>query len=81
VAPSAFDRSILRGREGNFAEEEIMQKKITALVLVLGSFAAIVGLFALSTPAYAGATCWQVDCNTCCRGKGGGVICTQRACV
>jgi len=58
-----------------------MQKKITALVLVLGSFAAIVGIFALSTPAYAGATCWQVDCNTCCRGKGGGVICTQRACV
>ena len=57
-----------------------MQKKITALVLVAGAFATIAGLFALSTPAYAGTTCWQVDCNTCCRGKGG-VICTQRACV
>jgi hypothetical protein len=31
-------------------------------------------------PVQAGPTCWQVDCNTCCRGKGG-VICTQRACV
>jgi len=57
-----------------------MQKKLTAFVLVLGSFAAIAGIFALSSPAYAGQTCWQVDCNTCCRGKGG-VICTQRACV
>ncbi len=57
-------------------------KKITAFVLVslfvlaAGAAAAI----ALATPADAGATCWQVDCNTCCRGKGG-VICTQRACV
>ena len=31
------------------------------------------------SPAFAGPQCWQVDCNTCCRGKGG-VICTQRAC-
>jgi hypothetical protein len=57
-----------------------MQKKLTAFVLVLGSFAAIAGIFALSSPAYAGQTCWQVDCNTCCRGKGP-VVCTQRACV
>ena len=57
-----------------------MKKKIAALVLVLGSIATIAGNFALSTPANAGSTCWQVDCNTCCRGKGG-VICTQRACV
>lgn len=57
-----------------------MQKKLTAFVLVLGSFAAIAGIFALSSPANAASTCWQVDCNTCCRGKGG-VVCTQRACV
>ena len=63
------------------AREESMKKRITALVLVLGTFATIAGAFALSTPASAGSTCWQVDCNTCCRVKGGGVICTQRACV
>ena len=57
-----------------------MQKKLTAFVLVLGSFAAIAGIFALSSPANAASSCWQVDCNTCCRGKGG-VVCTQRACV
>lgn len=57
-----------------------MQKKLTAFVLVLGSFAAIAGIFALGSPANAASTCWQVDCNTCCRGKGG-VVCTQRACV
>jgi hypothetical protein len=47
-------------------------------------FAGIVGMgmAALSTaPAAAGSKCWQVECNTCCRGGGGGVICTQRACV
>jgi len=58
-----------------------MKNKITALVLVAASFATIVGIFALSTPANAASTCWQVDCNTCCRLKGGPVICTQRACV
>ena len=57
-----------------------MKKRMTAFVLVVGAFAGIVGVFALSTPASAGQTCWQVDCNTCCRGKGG-VVCTQRACV
>lgn len=48
-------------------------------------FAAVIGtgVAALisSPPASAkGSQCWQVDCNTCCRGRGG-VICTQRACV
>ena len=47
-------------------------------------FAAVLctGVAALlaSPPASAGSQCWQVDCNTCCRGHGG-VICTQRACV
>ena len=49
------------------------------------AFAAVIGtgiaaLFATPVSA-AGTRCWQVDCNTCCRGTGGGVICTQRACV
>ena len=58
-----------------------MKKKTSALVLVVAVFAAVAGTFALSSPASAAGTkCWQVDCNTCCRGKGG-VICTQRACV
>lgn len=58
-----------------------MKKKTAALVLALGVFAAIAGALALSTPASAAGTkCWQVDCNTCCRGTHG-VICTQRACV
>ena len=59
-------------------------KKITTFVLVsvfvlaAGAAAAI----ALATPAQAkGSTCWQVDCNTCCRTPGGGTVCTQRACV
>ena len=55
-------------------------KKSTALVLIVAAFAAIAATFALSTPVSAASGCWQVDCNTCCRGKGG-VICTQRACV
>ena len=57
-----------------------MRMKGTALVLVVAVFAAIAGTFALSTPASAASKCWQVDCNTCCRGTGG-VVCTQRACV
>jgi hypothetical protein len=57
-----------------------MKKKTSALVLVVAVFAATAGMFALSTPVAAKSSCWQVDCNTCCRGAGG-VICTQRACV
>ena len=56
-----------------------MKKRMTAFVLVVGALAGIVGVFALSTPASAAQGCWQVDCNTCCRVKGG-VVCTQRAC-
>ena len=55
-------------------------KKTTVVALIFAAFAAVVGSLALSTPVSAKDTCWQVDCNTCCRGKGG-VICTQRACV
>ena len=54
-------------------------KKTSALILVLGLFAAIAGTFALATPAEAASSCYQVDCNICCKGKGG-TICTQRAC-
>jgi hypothetical protein len=47
-------------------------------------FAAVIGtgIAALlaAPPASAASKCWQVDCNTCCRGAGG-VVCTQRACV
>ena len=57
-----------------------MKKKSTAFVLVFAFLAAIAGAVVLSTPASAASKCWQVDCNTCCRGQGG-VICTQRACV
>ena len=57
-----------------------MKRKASVLVLAVALFATVVGTIAISTPASAGSTCWQVDCNTCCRGKGG-VICTQRACV
>ena len=56
-------------------------RKTTAFALILGIFAAMVGTFALSAPvSAAGPKCWQVDCNTCCRGTHG-VICTQRACA
>jgi hypothetical protein len=57
-----------------------MKRKASVLVLAAALFATVAGTIAISTPASAGTTCWQVDCNTCCRGKGG-VICTQRACI
>jgi hypothetical protein len=60
-----------------------MRKNIKWAAVVV--FAAVVGtgMAALLTapPASAASGCWQVDCNTCCRGAGGKVICTQRACV
>ena len=71
---------MLDERVANTATIDEAAKKMTAFVLALGALSAVAGVFALSTPASAGSTCWQVDCNTCCRGKGG-VICTQRACM
>jgi len=61
-----------------------MMKNMKWVSVVL--FAAVVctGLGALLASPQAsakGSTCWQVDCNTCCRTGGGPVICTQRACV
>ena len=60
-----------------------MRKQIKWSAVVL--FAAVLGtgiaaLFA-APPASAANQCWKVDCNICCRGAHGGVICTQRACV
>lgn len=58
-----------------------MTKKMKWVAVVMFSAVVLVGLAEVfSTPASAASGCWQVDCNTCCRGKGG-VICTQRACV
>ena len=51
-----------------------MRKQVQWAAVVL--FAAVVstGIAALfASPAHAGPKCWQVDCNTCCRGVGGGV--------
>lgn len=56
-------------------------------VKFVGLFVATV-VFGLATaalvfapPAWAaGTTCWQVDCNTCCK-TNGKTICTQRACL
>lgn len=60
-----------------------MTRKIKWGVAVVFSAIVITGAVELlaAPPAFAGSTCWQVDCNTCCRSHGGGVICTQRACV
>ncbi|HZN55452.1 MAG TPA: hypothetical protein VFB67_09030 [Candidatus Polarisedimenticolaceae bacterium] len=59
-----------------------MSKRIKWVAVVMLSAVVCLGVAELmAPPAFAaGSTCWQVDCNTCCRGKGG-VICTQRACV
>jgi hypothetical protein len=59
-----------------------MGKKSKWVVVVVFTSVICTGIAALMSapPVSAGSTCWQVDCNTCCRGKGG-VICTQRACV
>jgi hypothetical protein len=58
-------------------------KKIKSVLLLVAVVVCLGGAAALLTPAASakGSTCWQVDCNTCCRTPGGGVICTQRACV
>jgi hypothetical protein len=56
-----------------------------AWALLVAMFFLGVGVAALAlTPSAeaAGSTCWPVDeCNVCCRGANGKVICTQRACV
>ena len=60
-----------------------MTKRIKYAAAVLFMSALCMGLADSRTAPQpsAGTKCWQVDCNTCCRGVGGGVICTQRACV
>jgi hypothetical protein len=61
-----------------------MKKSTRWAVAVM--FAAVIAtgaaaLLAAPPASAAGSTCWQVECNTCCRIGGGKVICTQRACV
>lgn len=60
-----------------------MKRFVGALIVIALFLGVGVGALLLaSTPASAAtSTCWQVDCNTCCRIGGGKVICTQRACV
>jgi len=59
-----------------------MSKRIKCGVVVAVFVVCISALGVLLTPPVSAASgCWQVDCNTCCRGAHGGVICTQRACV
>jgi len=57
-----------------------MRRKLFALVFAL---AAVLGAEAglLTATSNAASGCWQVECNTCCRLSGGGVVCTQRACA
>ena len=59
-----------------------MNKMIKCVVLLALFFLCIGAASVLLTPpASAAGSCWKVDCNICCRTPGGGVICTQRACV
>lgn len=61
-----------------------MSKRIKYSVLAVVAAALCVGaaeLFFAPPVSAAGSTCWQVDCNTCCRGSNGKVLCTKRACV
>jgi hypothetical protein len=59
-----------------------MIKKIkwAMLVVVLAAICTGAVSVLLTPPASAASGCWVVDCNICCRGRGG-VICTQRACI
>lgn len=57
---------------------KLVKSALLALVFVVGLVAGLA--YAPSTQAASG--CWQVDeCNICCHQPGGGIICTQRACV
>lgn len=61
-----------------------MNKQIRWVAVFVFAAVACTGVAALlSSPpvSAAGSTCWQVDCNTCCRSGHGPVVCTKRACV
>jgi len=59
-----------------------MRNRMRWVAVVMFSVIVGAGAAALfSTPASAASSCWKVDCNTCCRTPGGGVICTQRLCA
>ena len=57
-------------------------KKMKCALMLAVVILCTTGAALLLTPSAsaAGSTCWQVECNTCCR-SGGKVLCTQRACV
>ncbi|HEX6902279.1 MAG TPA: hypothetical protein VF789_21355 [Thermoanaerobaculia bacterium] len=58
-----------------------MRRKLILLGLALAATAGLeAGLFSPAAQAQT-TTCWQVECNTCCKSKGGPTICTERACV
>ncbi len=58
-----------------------MKKKLILLGLALAATAGLeAGFFSPAAQAQASG-CWQVECNTCCKTKGGPAICTERACV
>jgi hypothetical protein len=71
------------GNRISTSRRSTMSKKIKWVSVVLCAAVMGTGVVALlsAPPASAASSCWQVDCNTCCRGAHGGVICTQRACV
>jgi len=63
-------------------DSEMMKRmKWSAVVMLLAVLGAGVAALLLPHPMAKGGSCWQVDCNICCRTPGGGVVCTQRACV
>jgi hypothetical protein len=72
------------GAAGEAAPKEVgtMSKWIKSVVMLVLALICVGALQVLLTPpASAAGSCWTVECNTCCRTPGGGVICTQRACV
>ena len=55
--------------------------KFVGLVLAMVALSIGTGALVLAPPAAAAnGSCWQVDCNTCCK-VNGRTICTQRACL
>ena len=61
-----------------------MMKRMKWSVVVVFLAVLCTGAAALLVPrpvSAAGGSCWQVDCNICCKTGKGPVICTQRACV
>jgi hypothetical protein len=59
-------------------KKQIKYVGVGLATVVLGIATAVI---VFAPPAFAaGTTCWQVDCNTCCK-TNGKTICTLRACL